>query len=265
VTTPAGCKGTDDVNFTVIPSHFIQVSNDTAICPGKTAQIHAIGPTIASVAWHPNLYMSDSSSLDPFVMPVTNTTYTVVARDTSYCLDSASVSVIVKPGALVNLPDSVRIYPGETYTMDPGGNGLYFNWFPPYGLTAYNISNPIASPSVNTRYFVDVKTEFGCVTRDSIDVLVSPESYINVPNAFSPGSQPNSTIKVLHLGKATLKSFRIFNRWGKMVFEAKDIDDGWDGTLGGKPQPMGVYVYMVEAVSAQGRPFVKQGNITLIR
>jgi gliding motility-associated-like protein len=96
-------------------------------------------------------------------------------------------------------------------------------------------------------------------------VLVKPESLLDVPNAFSPGSQPNGTIKVERRGIATLNSFRIFNRWGTKVFETNDINQGWDGRFNGEPQPMGVYVYIVEATTNTGRRFTKQGNITLIR
>jgi len=50
-----------------------------------------------------------------------------------------------------------------------------------------------------------------------------------------------------------------------MVFETKNISEGWDGTFHGKPQPMGVYVYEIEAVSNTGALFKRHGNITLIR
>jgi gliding motility-associated-like protein len=75
----------------------------------------------------------------------------------------------------------------------------------------------------------------------------------------------NTEIKIIKRGIATLKYFRIFNRWGQKVFETTDIDEGWNGRFNGNLQPMGVYVYMVEAVTNTGRVFNKQGNITLIR
>jgi hypothetical protein len=108
-------------------------------------------------------------------------------------------------------------------------------------------------------------TENGCIATDSIDVYVSLESILDVPNAFSPGSQPNAEIKIVRRGLATLKYFRIFNRWGVKVFETSNIDEGWDGQYNGSPQPMGVYVYMLEAYTNTGRRIVKQGNITLLR
>jgi gliding motility-associated-like protein len=265
VSTPAGCINSDDVKFEVVASEFINISPDTSVCPGDTAMLRVEGGTVASLVWTPRYYVSDTNSFTPMVWPVTTTTYTVVARDTSYCLDTAEVTVTVKPDAVVTLPDSVRLYPGDSYQLDPGGNALYFQWQPYYGLTATNIANPIASPAVNTRYIVTATTEFGCSAVDSIDIYVSLDSYIDVPNAFTPGTGPNNTIKVVRLGTATLKSFTIFNRWGTKVFESADIDQGWDGRFKGEPQPMGVYVYMVEAVTPSGRKFVKQGNITLLR
>ena len=128
-----------------------------------------------------------------------------------------------------------------------------------------SVSNPIASPSVNTRYYVTGTTEAGCKASDSVYILVREESAIGMANAFSPGSAPNAEFKVSHLGTATLKSFRIYNRWGTKVFETSDINKGWDGTFAGEPQPMGVYIYTVEAMSNTGKAFVKQGNVTLMR
>ena len=62
-----------------------------------------------------------------------------------------------------------------------------------------------------------------------------------------------------------MNSFRIFNRWGEEVFSTIDINKGWNGQYKGKPQPMGAYIYVVEAVTSTGKKFNKQGNLTLIR
>jgi gliding motility-associated-like protein len=141
---------------------------------------------------------------------------------------------------------------------------VYFTWFPTVGLSNPNLSNPIAIPAVNTRYYVTATTEAGCVAHDSIDVLVN-ETALDMANAFTPGSISNPEFKVSRLGTATLKSFRIYNRWGTKVFETTNIDKGWNGEFNGEPQPMGTYVYTVQAVTNTGKMFTKQGNVTLIR
>ena len=264
VTTPIGCNGSDDLDITVRQGNFATLSpSDTGICPRETIQMIADGGV--SYDWTPGLYLTDSTSSAPVSSPVTDIVYTLLVTDQYGCFDTLTSDVVVYPDAVVDLGEDVTIYPGESVRMNPGGNGLYFRWFPPHGLSSTTVSNPLATPDVNTRYFVTGTTEYGCVTNDSIDVYVSYESILDVPNAFSPGSHPNGEIKIIKRGLATLKYFRIFNRWGQMVFETTNIDQGWDGRFKGVPQPLGVYVYMVEATTSTGKIFSKQGNITLIR
>ena len=148
--------------------------------------------------------------------------------------------------------------------MDPGGNCLYYSWFPTLGLSRADVSNPLAQPIVNTRYVIQGRTDAGCVVTDSVDVIVKTDSYIEMPNAFSPGRGRNS-LRILRRGDVELKNFTIYNRWGTKVFQTKNVDEGWDGTLDGEKQPMGVYIYVIEAVTPSGRTINKQGNITLVR
>lgn len=260
----AGCIASDSVLLTVFPGDFVIAKGDTAICPGNSTTLSVTGAGLKTFKWVPDIRMSNASSANPVVNPVTTQLYQVYGVDVNGCFDTASVKVIVHPQATLFLPDSVRIYPGETYQLDPMGNCSYYAWFPPLGMNKADISNPIVKPEVNTKYLVTGTTENGCSTSDSITVLVSSESILDVPNAFSPGSR-NSTFKILRRGDATLKGFTIFNRWGQKVFETADIDKGWDGTFNGEPQPMGVYIYTIDAVNANGRRFTKQGNVTLIR
>ena len=264
VATPAGCIGTDDLDITVHPGDFASVTpSDTAICPRETVSLNVDGGVFFD--WTPGYFLTDSAGSNVVASPVTNITYEIVVTDVNGCLDTVTSTIVVHPDAVLELGETVTLYPGESIQMDPQGNGLYFSWFPPHGLSADNIANPVAQPDVNTRYFVTARSEWGCVATDSIDVLVNTESVLDLPNAFSPGSYPNDEFKIIKRGIATLKYFRIFNRWGAKVFETSNIDEGWDGMLNGTPQPMGVYVYMVEAETNTGRRFVKQGNVTLIR
>jgi gliding motility-associated-like protein len=265
VTTPLGCAGIDSVRIKVYPNKFASLAPiDPDICPRDTVLFTASGAS--TYRWEPPLYLSDTASAVVTSKPVTTTSYTLYATDTHGCVDTLYTTVTVNPEATISLPDTVVLYPGQSYQLNPLGNLLYYSWFPTLGLSpSASVSNPVASPTVNTRYYVSGTTEAGCKASDSIYVLVHQESAIAMPNAFSPGSEPNPVFKVLHMGAATLKSFRIYNRWGVKMFETSDINKGWDGTFNGEPQPMGVYVYTVEAVSNTGKPFVNQGNVTLVR
>ena len=244
----------------------LSVSAGVIICPGDTTQLHAYGDPTYIYSWTPPMWIKNSNTADPTVRPENNLVYTASALDTNGCIHIGNVRVTLASNAIISLPDSVTLYPGESYQMDPQGNGLYFSWFPSQGLSADNISNPTAMPEVSTRYVVHASTEWGCQTADSIDIFIDAESILYLPNAFTPGSTGNNTeFKIVKRGLASLNYFRIYDRWGVMVYEGKDIDKGWDGTYKGKPQPFGVYVYMVEATTSTGKKFVKQGNVTLLR
>jgi len=263
--TSAGCTASDSMKITVFPAEFISVTGDSVICPGEKVPLSVKGNGMKSFKWYPDFGISSTTDPNPIASPMNTQQYFVYAVDTNSCHDTGTVKIIVNPAGRLFLPDSVRIYPGEFYQMDPMGNCSYFTWFPPLGLSRSDISNPIAKPEVNTRYVVSATTESGCTTTDSITILVSDESLLDVPNAFSPGSPSNGKFKILRRGDATLKNFTIYNRWGMKVFETADIDKGWDGTYNGEPQPLGVYVYTIDAVNVNGKRFTKQGNVTLVR
>jgi gliding motility-associated-like protein len=108
-------------------------------------------------------------------------------------------------------------------------------------------------------------TEHGCKVHDSINVIVDESTIITVPNAFSPGDNVNGEFKIIKRGIATLNYFRIFNRWGNLIFETTNIVEGWKGDYNGVPQQVGVYVYVIEATTNTGKIIQKQGNVTLLR
>jgi gliding motility-associated-like protein len=213
------------------------------------------------------MYLSDTSGASVIARPITDVRYEVVTTNQFGCRDTAYTSIVVDAGAVLYLGDSsITLYPGQTYQLNPQTNCTSFMWTPAAGLSNSYISNPVASPELSTKYMVVGTTNWGCVATDSINIFVDPQSVLALPNAFTPGnSGPNSQLKIILLGEATLSYFRIFDRWGNQVFETADINQGWDGTYKGTPQPFGVYVYMISAVTSTGQNFEKHGNVTLLR
>ncbi len=264
VTTPAGCMAVDSADITVYPGNFASLTpNIRDFCPHDSAILSPTGGV--SYRWSPSIYLSDSTASQPVIKPITNQTYSIVATSMYGCLDTLSFTAIVHPAGVIYLGDSVTLYPGETYQIDPQTNCSNFVWMPPGGLNDAYISNPIASPMISTKYVVYGTTEWGCKAKDSINIYVDASSLLALPNAFTPGNGPNNEFKIIKRGLASLNYFRIFNRWGNLVFETNDIDKGWNGEFHGTPQPMDVYVYEVEAVTSAGEIFKKHGNTTLIR
>jgi gliding motility-associated-like protein len=90
--------------------------------------------------------------------------------------------------------------------------------------------------------------------------------YVFVPSAWTPnGDGHNDYLYPLTINITQLKYFRIFNRWGVKVFETNILGEGWDGKLQGKPQPIDVYTWTVEAVSSGGYNYKNSGRSVLLR
>ena len=87
-----------------------------------------------------------------------------------------------------------------------------------------------------------------------------------IPNAFSPnGDGKNDVFRIIHNNTVQLNYFRIFNRYGEMVFSTTDISKGWDGTYKGQMPLNGAYVYEISAYNTSGKTILRQGTFLLLR
>ena len=269
VSTPHNCIGKDSIIIHVHASDSAVLNLTVHVCPHDSVRLMPISKDPGTIyRWHPGLYLNDSMASSPWVYPITSQHYVGIAYSQYNCRDTVHAYVLVDASAEIYLGSaSTTIYPGESYQIPTQTNCTSFAWFPPSGLNSASISAPIATPQISTKYIVNASTEWGCKITDSIEIDVSTETLLAVPNAFTPGngSGPNNTFKLDKRGIAKLNYFRIYNRWGNKVYESTDIDAGWDGTYKGVAQSYDVYVYQVEAVTSAGRTFSKSGNVTLIR
>lgn len=256
------CALSKRTRIIVNPGNFLQAAfTDTGICPGNKVAVHLGGAQ--SYHWSGTAdAIAVNSRMDSLLFyPQTSNRYTIVGTSDKGCKDTLDINIEVYPNAVLSMPDSINIYPEEPYLLEPHTNASYFEWFPNSGINSVTTSTPLFYPEVNTRYFVKATTDRGCVVEDSIDVLVKPAS-LGMPNAFNPNYE---SFKVARNGIAKLHAFRIYNRWGQLIFETQDILKGWDGVFQGTPQPVGVYIYQVEASGSNGQSLKQSGNVTLIR
>jgi hypothetical protein len=101
----------------------------------------------------------------------------------------------------------------------------------------------------------------------SNDACVVHEPLLYVPNAFSPSGLFNTEFKpVLTFANPSSYTFRVFSRWGEVIFETGDVYNGWNGRYdnSGEMSPAGVYFYVVEFESATGEDFTKRGTVTIV-
>jgi gliding motility-associated-like protein len=106
---------------------------------------------------------------------------------------------------------------------------------------------------------------FGCQDTVCQNIVARVAQSLDVPNAFTPnGDGINDKIFVRGYG-ITKMTWRIYNRWGQMVFETNDRTEGWDGTYKGSKQPKEVYHYALSVQYADNTKEEKKGDITLLR
>lgn len=86
-----------------------------------------------------------------------------------------------------------------------------------------------------------------------------------VPNAFMPEGVNNVFKPITVYVQADSYLFQIYDRWGNRIFETTDPNQGWNGSIGGKENPQGAYVYFISFVSSKGDTYTKRGSVTLIR
>jgi len=121
---------------------------------------------------------------------------------------------------------------------------------------------PLGNPTV---YEITLTTPDGCTVSQEISITVTEPRY-DIPNAFSPNDDDvNDFFNIVFVGAIEVTEFRIYNRWGNLVYDNDTPETGWDGTVDGNPAPSDLYIYRIVLEFPDGREFTEQGEVTLIR
>ncbi|TCJ14473.1 PKD domain-containing protein [Flaviaesturariibacter flavus] len=203
-------------------------------------------------------------------------TYQLVATgiNSSGCRDTAYQTLVVHDLPVVGLPATITKFVGVpavlNATYSSGITG--YAWTPATDLSCADCPQPSATPKYNTLYTVTATDSNGCTNRAQVQVLVLCQgAKVFVPNTFTPnGDGANDIFFVQGSGLARMKSLRIFNRWGEVVFERRDFDVnnpsvGWDGTYKGQKAAPDVYIYQLEVFCENSDVIKFEGNVALIR
>lgn len=146
---------------------------------------------------------------------------------------------------------------------EPAQPGTVF-WIPSNGLECDTCLETNASPLITTSYFPSVVGANGCIGSDTVLVMVEFRDVVTVPSAFTPNASSNNELHVLGIGIETI-NFKVYNRYGQLVFSTTDITEGWDGTLDGKTLNQGVFAWQLKYTLVNGTSATKSGTVTLIK
>jgi len=269
-----GCAAYDTVVITVIQPMNLTVNPDVNICIGQSANLLASGA--ARYAWTPGATLSSTTVSNPIATPTATTRYRVVGYDGFNCFtDTAFVLVGVGKYPTVNLGPDLTLSTGTIHPLNStvtNGPITQWLWQPSADLNCNNCPVPLATIKKDITYTVKVTTAYGCSATDSLNIKTFCEnSQVFIPNAFTPdGDGVNDILMVRGKGIVTVKFFRIFNRWGELVFERTSFPPnvasyGWNGKIKGIVGGPDVFVFTAEVVCENGTSFVYKGNTSIIK
>jgi gliding motility-associated-like protein len=264
------CSATANVNILTVPYPSVVANAERFICFGASTQLNSqySGET---VQWSPAASLSDPTIPNPIASPNSSTTYTVLVFENKGCPKPGvdTVRVIVEPPINLAVIRDTSVVVGQPLTLNASGASRYL-WSPGNFLSNNSIPNPVftfTQPSEGLTYQVLGYNDAGC--RDSLTVRITVYANgptIYVPTAFTPnGDGLNETLKPTLTGMRQLNFFRVFNRYGEIVFQTSSLYDAWDGRYKGQPQASGTFVWMVQAVDFEGKTVQQKGSTMLMK
>ena len=266
VSDAAGCEDSATVNVTISPRPTASVEPvDAFVCPGEAFPLIASGGLTYS--WSPSTGLDNTFTDEPNLTAFADAVYSVVVLDVYGCADTAFVNVTVDVFPTVEAGEQVIIDLGQSIKLNGSATNSYI-WSPAETLDDPLVLSPTATPEMTTWYMLTATSEAGCITNDSVLVIVIEPPTVIIPTAFTPNG--DGIHDVLHPVivrdyEGNDADFKIINRWGETVFQSYDINQGWDGTYLGKDQEIGAYIYIFVGTDRRGETFTLTGTLTLLR
>lgn len=277
-----GCQRDTCQNVVIVSPSMFNVAYDATICAGSSDTVSVTG-LVSGVQWVPTTWVSDPNSPNTVITPLQTISYlvTVYYRNCIPVVDTVGIWVIdsVPVSASAN---PVNIVLGLTSNVTTTVRGTIDSiiWSPDASLDCRNCMNPIASPQQTTTYTATIyysKNGVVCSNTATVTVTVFRScdgSLIYVPNTFTPNSDGvDDVFRLQGQGITMVEYFRVYDQWGKKVYDAENVEDpndaAWNGGLNNdnlnKPMNTGVYVYEFQIKCVTKETVAGKGNITLLR
>jgi gliding motility-associated-like protein len=260
-----GCSSNiQPVTLTFNPKPPISAAaSETDICKGTMVTLNALSPG-NTIDW-PGVGSGNVVT----VTPTDSTTYLAIATTSLGCKDTAFVDIAVKPFRLTLTANPDPVLAGTNTTLTTGGNFTYnvLSWSPDIFFTDQTaLSQNILVKDTSKSFTVIGQSTDGCL--DTATLFVNVEANLGdffIPNAFTPNNDGNNDIFKVYGSSIRDLTLRVYNQWGELIFETQNAQNGWDGTWKGRPQAVGVYIYVAQVTFYNNVKIKRKGTINLIR
>ena len=255
----------NQLQITVNPSPLGSISPAAStVCAGNVVMLTANGGT--SYQWQLNGNNISGASSSTYIATQSGN-YSAMISDgvcSSKSINNSVVSILkYEAGIRYN---TIRVAANLPYNLQAREIGSSYAWSPSMGLNNPSVSNPILTTSSDATYLISISSSLFCPVTDTLKVQVFASPGVYIPTAFTPNRDGlNDKLTPIPVHIKEIKSFKVFNRYGELVFSTNKIGEGWNGIYKGSLQPQGVYVWLFEGVDSKGSSIKEKGNSLLLR
>lgn len=209
------------------------------------------------------------------IFPATSTNSIHLTVSNGVCADSASSTVVLDNEIKTSFTTDNIICPEDKLTVTNTSTGQIDTWRWDYdviGTSNLKDPPPFQFPAINREAYYTIKlvgtnNTLGCSDSTRKTLTVLDFCFIDVPTAFTPNNDGlNDDFGPHNALKADKYDFKIYNRWGQLVFRTHNWQEKWDGRVNGVLQATNVFVWMLSYTNRDTQqPVFRKGTVTVIR
>ncbi|MEP7237066.1 MAG: T9SS type B sorting domain-containing protein [Ferruginibacter sp.] len=264
------CQRTDSIIINILHKPVVNAGSDTTVCYKTDATLFGSASNLSGTvnyAWSPPDSLNTPNAATTSARIDTTRQFTLTVTDNYGCNFSVSdsMTVFMQPRLVAFAGNDTNAIINRQHQLMATG-GLNYVWTPTAPLDNPFIANPLAVLTANTYFSVHVTDAIGCADDDDVFIKVYEGPMYYLANAFTPnGDGLNDIFRPIPVGIRSTDYFRIFNRYGVLMYQTTQWMAGWDGTVKGKPAASGVYVWMIKGIDKNGAVVEMKGTVVLIR
>jgi gliding motility-associated-like protein len=249
VTNTEGCYTEVTVKIDTFPSPQFTLGADSFLCEGSSYELKP-SQSYKSYTWSTG---SQAGSLQIS----SGGSYWLKVWDQNNCSGMDQITIGSKPRPEINLGETIHICGPDLEIRAPDGM-LSYQWQDGATGASYHVQDYGV-------YHVRIRDNNYCENSDSIEVRNACEATAYVPNAFTPNGDGHNDEFVPVVMNVMEMEFKVYNRWGEIVFETTEQQKGWDGKVKGKGADPGVLTWKLTVTGIDGGKKSLDGNVTLVR
>ncbi|MEY3052651.1 MAG: hypothetical protein RLY31_2436 [Bacteroidota bacterium] len=269
-----GCSAMATVDVSVDPGiSAVSIDVTPAACEGRPGG--SIEVTSVTGTGTPFAYALDGTAFNgsPVFSGLYAGHYTLTVVNATGCTfeQPLTVTALTPPTLFVGEDRTILLGDSVQLTANLSGPSYLYLWTDSGTLSCGDCPDPVAKPFETTEYELTVMDDNGCEQTAAVRITVDPRLRLYIPDVFSPNGDGINDQFRLYPGPQVLsvKSLRIFDRWGGLVADLSDsgipdAETGWDGTKSGDSMPAGVYLFTATVILVDGRQQLVRGEVLLL-